>query len=357
MASHYLITLFSLLLTATANSCNLNEAEPVTANLAAGNANDQPRRVLLSNNVQLELPEADGVLKIHSADSFMLIDQLTDWPTATGQINSIKAQPVVLDHNYDGRADAVYAVDSRGLLWFVTLSSRGFEKVELLADFSDTQARFTQPLQLVQMLAPGSGGSMQQQTMLLLTATMPAGDLLLAVKHQRHRQSPLQLTDLIDRTAVSADEQRYGIAEQLWQQIQQGAGWYIQLEQRLTAVPQVYAGVIYLTSAAETQLKADCSLADGAVSQLYAVHLHHAGLVYARRQWDISAIDNAELVLQKNSSGELELSLQHEQQQQLLLTDLKAITDECADCVAPLTAVQFPATLRLATYQTEQGAH
>ena len=83
----------------------------------------------------------------------------------------------------------------------------------------------------------------------------------------------------------------------------------------------------------------------------------YAGLVYARRQWDISAIDNAELVLQKNSSGELELSLQHEQQQQLLLTDLKTITDECADCVAPLTAAQFPVTLRLATYQKEQGAH
>ena len=47
----------------------------------------------------------------------------------------------------------------------------------------------------------------------------------------------------------------------------------------------------------------------------------------------------------------------NEDHNKLLLSDLKEISDECADCVDPLTAAQFPVTLRLATYQTEQGAH
>lgn len=357
MAIRYVITLCGLLLTAAANSCNLNSSQPVSANLPADNADGQPRRVQLSNNVQLDLPEADGVLKMHSDDSLVLIDQLTDWPTVTGRISSIKAQPVVLDQNYDGAADAVYAVDSRGLLWFASINSSGFETAELVADFSDTGADFYQPLQLVQVVAPNRSGLMQQQSMLLLTATMPSGDLLLAVKHRTQRQSPLRLVDLTDRTAISADELRYGIAEQLWTQMQQGAGWFIQLDQRVTTLPQVYAGVIYLTSAADALVNADCSLSDGAVSQLYAIHLHHAGLVYAKRQWDSNAIDNGELVLQKDSEGELTLSLQQGPQQQVLLTELKAISAECADCVEPLTASQFPAVIRLATYQTEPGAH
>ncbi len=346
-----------LLFSSSVLCCNLNSLAPLPAKLAPVHAGSEPRKILLSNNVQLALPDADGVLQMHSADSLTVLDQLIQWPTNSGQINTIRAQPVVLDQDYDGIADAVYVVDVTGQLWFIPLTSQGFSSPQLLADFSQTAAEFHQPLQLVQVQSADSTGSKRRQTMLVVIGSLPQGDILLTVKHLSARRTPLQLVDLVDRTEISAEENRIGIAEHLWQQIQHGGGWFIRLDQRITALPQVYAGVVYLTSAAGDSVRSDCTLAENAAPQLHAIHLHHAGVIYARRQWHISAIDNGRLTLQLSDEGELELSLQNAQQQAVLLSELLMITEECADCVAKLAASDFPRVLRLATFQTEYGAH
>ncbi|HEX5794102.1 MAG TPA: hypothetical protein VFY01_12565, partial [Rheinheimera sp.] len=253
----------------------------------------------------------------------------------------------------------VYVIDIYGQLWFVALNHNGFSNPLLVADFSQSQAIFEQPLQLAQIMAPDSNGIMRRQMMLLLTGKQQQSDILLAVKHGVTRESPWQLDDLTDRTNVSVDEQRYGIAEQLWLQIQQGGGWFVRLEQRITTLPQVYAGVVYLTSADTAHVNADCSVIAEAEPQLHAFHLHHAGVVYARRHWDIDMQHSAVLALQKDDQGQLALSLQHSQEQaaQPLLTELLTITAECADCVSAMDESQFPRLIRLATFQTEQDAH
>lgn len=352
-----LIAVITLFLPGISICCDLNEAGPVTATLPSLADAQNPRQVLLSNNIQLQVPDADGVLKMHSAESSALIGQISAWPTFSGQISSIKAQPVLVDLDYDGITDAVYVVDVSGLLWFVRLNSRGFSEPVLLADFSQTQAVFRQPLQLVQVLAPNGLGAMQRQTMLLVTGSAAQGDILLAVKHTEQRDTPWQLTDLTDRTELNADEPRYGIAEQLWQQIQQGGGWYVKLNQRVIAKPEVYAGVVYLTGAQPAAVGADCSLTADARSQLHAFHLHHAGLVYSRRSTDISAQGQGSLILTENEQGRMVLSLQHAAQQQTVLTELLAIDASCVDCVTSVEQEPFPRLIRLATFQTEQDAH
>lgn len=353
-----IIFIIFAVVSAAGHSCDLNDTSAVSAILPSLSEDGPLRQISLSNNIQLDIPDADGVLRMHSADSLALLDQLTSWPTETGQISSIKAQPVVLDQNYDGVADAVYAVDSDGRLWFIPLSPSGFSAPELIADFSDMEAVFRQPLQLVQVLTPAGTNELQRQAMLLLIAsTDQGGDTLLAVKHSLQRRSVIQLNDLTDRSILSSSEVNSGITDQLWQRIQLGAGWYVQMNKRITVVPQVYAGVVYLSSAEVGAVQPDCSLAENTELELHALHLHHAGAVYARRNWQIAALDRGELALQKNQQGELELSLQNGQQQQRILTDVLAITADCANCATALTADQFPRISRLATFQTEQDGH
>lgn len=295
---------------------------------------------------------------MHSADSLALLAQVTTWPTPTGNITAIKAQPAVVDFNYDGMSDAVYLVDSEGLVWFIAVEGSGFSAPVLIADFTALNAEFSQPLQTVQFTRASSLGVTSPQLMLFLIATTTDGsDILLAVKHQRQFAQLLDITALTDRTAITPDEQRYGISEQLWQTMQQGAGWYIRLAKKVTALPQVYAGVVYFAAADAHAINPDCTINENGASQLYAVHMHHAGLVYASRQWLIDGLDNASLTLQSNTDGQLQLLQQNDVQQQTLIADLLAISEQCPDCVAELNASQFPRLIRLATFQAEPGAH
>ena len=347
-----------LLISPLALGCDLNAAGPVSSSMLSPLANEPAREILIHNNVQLALPAAPGVLRLSQSSNASLIDEMSSWPTPSGQIASIKAQPAVLDHNYDGIADALYAVDSSGLVWYLPLNLSGFQPAQLLADFSHLAAEFRQPVQLVQSVAPSFGTAMQRQTMLLLIAsTASDGDILLMVKHSQTSAGLITLDSLVDRSAISQAELQTGIAEPLWQQIQYSAGWYVRLQRRVSALPAVYAGVVYLTSAENNQLNADCSLTNSAQPQLHALHLHHAAAVYAQRQWQIVQPDAAVLQLQQNSQGELELLLHNAQQQQLVLTDILAVDDSCASCSALIPPNTFPRSMRLATFQLEQGGH
>jgi hypothetical protein len=352
-----LSALIALTFFANAQGCDLNSASPLSAKLPALDADQPPRQVVISNNVQLQLPQADGLIKMHSADSARLIDELTHWPTPSGSVGSIKAQPVVLDQDYDGVADAIYLVDTSGQLWFVPLSRDGFGMPRLIADLTAVQAQFTQPLQLVQTQSADRTGRIQKQTILLLIASQAEqGDTLFAVKHNPRHERVFQLNDLTDRTELGVEEPRSGIAAQLWAQIQQGGGWFVRFAQRITVIPQVYAGVVYVTSADISAVRPDCSLPEQTDSTLHALHLHHAGAVYARRFWQVTTTLVGELMLTKNTEDELELQLKNDEQQENLLTELLGITEECANCTAALSAGQFPRIIRLATFQIEQGA-
>jgi hypothetical protein len=53
----------------------------------------------------------------------------------------------------------------------------------------------------------------------------------------------------------------------------------------------------------------------------------------------------------------LEIILENTEVHDSIISELVAISEECADCVSPLSADQFPRLLELATYQIEEGAH
>ena len=341
-----------------AAACDLNSTEAVAATLPGLADGSDVRTVLLENNVQLDLTDAPGVLQMRSADSLLVLAELSHWPTPSGSIGSIRAEPVVLDSDYDGIADAVYAIDINGRLWSVALTASGFSLPELVADFSETALTFRQPLRLVQTLMPNAGGRSTKHNLLLVVGSdAVAGDTLFTVRHYADRIAPITKHDLIERQDISADELRYGIDEHLWQRIQRASGWYLSLNASITLVPKVYAGVVYLTSAEVSAVRTDCSLADSTKMTLHALHLHHAGAVYANRQWQIPALAQAELSLQQNAEGQLEIILENTEAQDSIISELVAISEECADCVSPLSADQFPRLLELATYQIEEGAH
>ena len=334
--------------------CDLNNEQAIVAEVPSLLNDATSRQVLLSNNATSGLTGLPGVLQMHSADNLQLIDRIDHWPMPAGMIDSIDADPVAVDVDYDGIVDALYAVNRTGLVWFIRIQPSGFAQPELIADLSFEGASFKQPLQLVQYSNDGKAGIQHRQVMLLLIAsTANAGDVLMAVKHQRSQSSTVTLNDLTDRTLLTIDEENYGIDEQLWQQIKQGAGWFVHLNARMLNVPKVYAGVVYFSAADTAKVQADCTLTENTLQQFYAVHLHHAGSVYVKRNWLMEAISKADLSLQTNEKDQLQLVMQSEQQQHIVVDAMLAISELCADCVEELSSDQFPKIIRLATFQSE----
>ena len=357
MGRALIIPLCFLLSTFSVMACNLNSPLPLSAKLTAGYNTDQPRTVLISTNTHLLVPATQGTLQLHDAQSVTLLSQLTQWPIADAAIAPFIADPHIMDTNYDGIADVLYAITSDGMLWLIPLHSRGFGTPSLLADLRDSGLLFNQPLHVVQTLAADQLGLVRSLAMVLVTGSDATGDTLIAVKHRAQNTPPVVFSQLVNRSSISDDEIRFGVAEQLWNQLQDSAGWQIALQQQLTLVPQVYGGVVYFTTAAASDIAADCEVADDAPVALHALHLHHAGLVYAQRKWRVPLVSSGQLSVQTGANGELMLAVDTDEQPIPLLTDLLSISEECADCIAPLRAAQYPQRVRLATFQTELGAH
>lgn len=334
-------------------ACDLNSPVPVSGVLP-GIAEAPLRQILLSNNAALALPQADGVLQLHRADNQALLAELNSWPTANGRISPVLAQPVLLDSNYDGIADAVYVVDVAGLVWYVPLTAAGFATPQLLADFSSMQGEFRQPLQVVQTISGVGAGRSMYRALLLINSLPGAGDSLIMLKHRLQSTAVLQPASLYERTDLSTDELNNGISHALWQQMQSGPGWYMRLIGQITVLPKVYGGVIYITAA--DIVAADCSVAADAELSLYALHLHHGGAVYAWRRQPSQPLQG-QLALIQTAENELQLVMQSEQEQQMLISELVQVSEDCGSCIKALDAADFPKLKRLATYSVEQGGH
>lgn len=339
-------------------SCVLSAPVPVETKISGSVHDAGSRIVTIHHNSALTLPQTEGVLELRDAQTTALLDRLERWPTADGQIATIDTQPVVLDVDLDGAADAVYAIDRNGLLWFSKLNASGFNQISLVADFSGQGFIFNQPMLLLQTLSADQSGRQMPLVMLLLVVEGADGShSLIAVKHQSQVHDPIRFESLVDRNTIDDDEIRYGIEEQVWEQIRRQSGWISRLPGRITIAPQVYAGVVYLVTAPVAAVRSDCSLEEGAEAMLSALHLHHAGLVYARRTFSISPLSESQLVLIQNDQGDFSLVLVKGEEQQTLLNELLSISEECADCTTLLEPQAFPRVIRLATFQLEDGAH
>jgi hypothetical protein len=324
------------------------------------------RQLLLSHNPLLATDTAQAQLELRDVDSARLFGQLSGWSDTETQIDAanIMAEPALLDKNGNGVTDAVYVVDIQGRVWFIPLTSRGFMRPTLIADFSATGAKFRQPLQLVQstyQVSHGQLGSFQQRkvSLVLIASHVEQGDRVILFNHQPQRSQLIHLSDLMDRTDLGINDRDSALTETVWRELQQSAGWFIQLEATVMLKPQVYAGVLYFATA-DSFVESDseqtsCDFSTAEETRLFAVHLHHAGKVYAKRSWHIDAMTKAALQLNV-SADKLQLSLVNETEHKEMIPELLAITADCLNCTAVLTASDFPRTLRLATYMAEYGA-
>lgn len=360
-----------LLLLTTANislaECHFNSTEALPVQLALDAAEPTAtRKVLLSHNRLLTTETSRAQLELRDEKSARLYAQLSGWADTDTLLEAAKimAEPALLDQSGNGITDAIYVVDIQGRVWFIPLTSRGFTRPILIADFSATGATFNQPLQLVQStyhVSPGRAGSFQQLkvSLVIIASQKTLGDTVILFNHQPQRSRLIQFSDLMDRTALGTDDKDDELTERVWRELQQSAGWFIQLDTRVKLKPQVYAGVVYFVTA-EPNVDSDsdessCVINPTEQTRLFAVHLHHAGTVYAKRSWDIDAIADGVLQLQL-SDDKLQLSLVNDAEQRNIIPELVAITEDCMHCTEVLTATDFPRTLRLATYMAEYGA-
>lgn len=341
--------------------CHFNTEQPLLLHMAVASAAPSSiQKMMLSNNRLLGDVTTQAKLELRNAESAALFSQLSDWANAGIHAGLIMAEPAILDRNSDGIADAVYVVDINGRVWFIGLTNSGFTSPTLIADFSAAGAKFTQPIQLVQTaynVSYGSIGKVQRLkvSLVLIASYADIGDSLILFNHQPEQDWLVTLDDLSDRTELGADDVDLGLTETVWHELQQGPGWFIQLGASVRAKPQVYAGVVYLVAVTNVSEPSSCEIHSSDDAKLFAIHLHHAGKVYAKRSWQLTVL--GKIALQVDATGEqLALILVNDSEHSEIITEMLAITADCFDCTEVLAASSFPRTLRLATYMTEFGA-
>lgn len=343
--------------------CNLNSTSALPLQVATSITEPtETRKILLNHNRLLSTEVSHGQLELRDADSLILFDQLSAWSDTDTDIDAaiIMAEPALLDQDANGLADAVYVVDISGRVWFIALSASGFASPVLIADFSAIDATFTQPLQLVQTTYrvnySGVGDFQRMKVSLVLIASHDElGDTVLLFNHQPQLSRLINFSDLMDRTDLGDDDSDVALTDAVWRDLQQSPGWLIQLDASVMLKPQVYAGVVYFVTADTNSERTDCNISAEEETRLFAVHLHHAGKVYARRSWRIDAIANAALQLNAHDD-KLQLNLVNDTEHSEVIPEMLAITEHCADCSEALKAADFPRSLRLATYVAEYGA-
>ncbi|WNO60002.1 hypothetical protein [Rheinheimera sp. MMS21-TC3] len=341
--------------------CHFNTEQPLLLQLAvASTAPSATQKFALSYNRLLGEETAQAKVELRDAESAALFSHLSDWANAGVHADLIMAEPAILDQNLDGIADAVYVVDINGRVWFIALSASGFSSPVLIADFSAEGAKFTQPLQLVQAaynVDYASIGNIQRVkvSLVLIASYADTGDSLILFNHQPEQDWLVTLHDLSDRTELGLDDVDIGLTDSVWRDLQQSPGWFIQLGSSVRSKPQVYAGVVYFVAVSNVSEPSSCEINTSDETKLFAIHLHHAGKVYAKRSWQLTAM--GKVTLQLNTTGEqLSLSLVNDTEPSEIISEVLAITEDCFDCTEELTTSSFPRTLRLATYMTEFGA-
>ncbi|MGI5309109.1 hypothetical protein [Rheinheimera sp. WS51] len=341
--------------------CNLNDSDALPLQLAM-DGTEASRSVLLSHNRILDSMPDHAQLELHDASSAVLLARLSHWHDASHDIEAarIMAEPARVDLNMDGLADAVYVVDLQGRVWFIQLEGLGFASPKLIADFSASEAVFSQPVQLVQTtykqaLAGVGVIDRIKVSLVLLARQHEAGDTVVVFNHYLNNSRLTSYSDLIDRTHLSIEASELGLTETAWRELQQSAGWLMKLDDTVIVKPQIYAGVVYFMTATKDAERLGCEVNTDDETQLFALHLHHAGKVYSQRSWLSEAVTNGSLQL-ATVDDKLQLKIVNESEQARLIPDMLAITEQCATCTQALVTSDFPKVLRLATYMVEQGA-
>lgn len=344
------------------DACDLIDLEPLALQVPSAIGSDkESRKVLLSNNRVLDALAEPGVLQLQDAATLALVSRISGWADGAVISNDIVAQPAVLDSNADGIAEAIYALDTSGKLWFINLSASGFLVPKLIADFSETGHRFSKPLQLVNTRTRISTDLMVYHdatavTLLIISTDEAQKDSLFVFHHRASETRLVTAADMLDRTALSAADADPFLLDTLWRNLQQSAGWLIRLDASIVSKPQIYAGVVYVNTVNSRADRLDCAIPADESLQIYALHLYHGGAVYSHRSWHIDATGTVSWTLDTDEEGALMLMLHSETDSVPAVSEMLSISEQCADCTERLNAEQFPRQYRLATFINEEGA-
>jgi hypothetical protein len=308
--------------------------------------------------------EGAGKLALYPPDSEIALASITSWPQADGMGLAapffVRTEP--LDSDYDGFTDQLISTDFRGRVWLTNVTAAGFGTPLLLADLTHSDWRFIAGAGVADVSLPlplrPEGLTGRHRLLLLIARHVVSGeDALVALRVPGFaiEAEPVNFAALFDRTVLTAEERESGMSHEQWLAIVDNAGWWVRLAGQITQPPKVVAGVIYSVVATSDFNAVECA-DQTAEHSLVAMHLHSAGLVYNQRRF---RLQNGEgrLTLQQQADGTAALVLDNTDEQQLVLSELKMISPECADCAEPLQLDQFPRWLNLATYRQETGAH
>ena len=230
---------------------------------------------------------------------------------------SIAADVTLLDSNYDGYTDRIYAADTGGGIWRIDISDEGKFSHFQLADLgSDADRRFfykpvvartmfskvtiTDDGVVTRLDTPydaiviGSGNRSNPN------GAGTADELFMIRDENTVTQSftdkepaaikPANLMDMNDDPFESALSNKAGFIELEAELGGKFGGWRYRLAagEKSLAAPTVVGGVAYFTSftpTLESSIKNQCSLSGGGGS-LYAFHLHYGTKVYDKLKFD-----------------------------------------------------------------------
>ncbi|HJS14787.1 MAG TPA: hypothetical protein VJ795_06905 [Rheinheimera sp.] len=269
-------------------------------------------------------------------------------------ISELSGAMTLYDHNRDSNVESLIFSTKAGQIWLAHMENNQFYDVKAIADLSGLKFSDIQFIRTLYAAVPvgGSGSdfhSRRSQWLVLLGALQQQNSVFVVLKQQDGQLSGS--TDLVDRTLPKAPELAV-LTPQHWQHIQQKNGWYSQLAGRLTHMPVVAAGVVYLTLLKQS---ADhlCSLEQSS-SALMALHLHHASAVYRD---PILPLDEAVGALKVKANTQGGFALIEQNRQQVLIENMLEISPDCTHCSKTIQQGSFPRWQLMGTYQNEEGAY
>ena len=269
-------------------------------------------------------------------------------------ISELSGAMTLYDLNRDSSADSLIFSTKAGQIWQAQIENNQFYDVKPIADLSGLEFSDIQFIRTLYAAVPvgGSGSdfhSRRSQWLVLLGALQQKNSIFVVLKPQAGLLP--SSADLVDRTLPQAPELGV-LTPQHWQLIQQKNGWYSQLAGRLTHMPVVAAGVVYLTLLKQS---ADhlCSLEQSS-SALMALHLHHASAVYRDQILPLERSAGA-LKVKANTQGGFALIEQN--RQQVLIENMLEISTDCTHCSKTIQRGSFPRWQLMGTYHNEEGAY
>lgn len=274
--------------------------------------------------------------------------------TVDQNVSMLSGAMSLYDQNRDSSAESLIFSTKAGQIWLAHIENNQFYDVKAIADLSGLNVSDIQFIRTLYAAVPigGSGSdfhSRHSQWLVLVGALQQQNSVFVVLKQQDGQIS--NSSDLVDRTLPQAPELAV-LTPQNWQLIQQKNGWYSQLAGRLTHMPVVAAGVVYLTI---LEVNADhlCSLEQSS-AKLMALHLHHASAVYRDPILPLDQVAGA-LKVKLNTQGGFALIEQN--RQQVLIENMLEISPDCTHCSKTIQQGSFPRWQLMGTYHNEEGAY